>query len=49
MLLVVLVFVFTSIDPPKVLFTVALVYELSGPVQGLIELRKARSADNVQP
>jgi CDP-diacylglycerol---serine O-phosphatidyltransferase len=49
MLLVVLVFVFTSIDPPKVLFTVALVYALSGPVQGLLELRKARAARNVQP
>lgn len=48
MLLVVLVFVFTSIDPPKVLFTVALVYGLSGPVQGLIELRKARGAGDVQ-
>jgi len=49
MLLVVLVFVFTSIDPPKVLFTVALVYALSGPVQELLELRKARAARKVQP
>lgn len=49
MLLVVLVFVFTSIDPPKVLFTVALVYALSGPVQGILALRKARAARKSQP
>ncbi|MGB5338051.1 MAG: CDP-diacylglycerol--serine O-phosphatidyltransferase [Gammaproteobacteria bacterium] len=43
-LIVVLVYVFASIDPPKVLFTGFLVYALSGVVQTLLQLRKARKA-----
>ena len=43
MLLVVLVFVFASIDPPKVLFSVFLLYSLSGPVfSGVRRWRKRR-------
>ncbi|MCC6206902.1 MAG: CDP-diacylglycerol--serine O-phosphatidyltransferase [Gammaproteobacteria bacterium] len=36
MLIIVLVFVFISIDPPVVLFSIALVYALSGPVASLV-------------
>jgi len=39
-LLVVLLFVFTSIDPPKVLFLGFLLYGLSGPVLFLFRLRQ---------
>lgn len=39
-LVVVLVFVFTSIDPPKVLFSVFFVYSLSGPVMALMRRRQ---------
>ncbi len=39
-LLVVLLFVFTSIDPPKVLFLGFLLYGLSGPVMYLARLRQ---------
>lgn len=39
-LIVVLVFVFTSIDPPKVLFIGFLLYGLSGPVLFLVRLRQ---------
>ncbi len=45
MLLVVLVFVFASIDPPKVLFGVFLLYSLSGPVLSALRYwRKRRKA-----
>lgn len=43
-LLVVLVFVLISIDPPQVLFFVFLLYALSGPVLTLLELRRRRIA-----
>jgi CDP-diacylglycerol--serine O-phosphatidyltransferase len=43
MLLMVLVFVFISIDPPLVLFALALVYALSGPVLTLLLLRRRRA------
>jgi CDP-diacylglycerol--serine O-phosphatidyltransferase len=42
LLLVVLVYVFASIDPPKALFLVFLCYALSGPFLTLIRLRKKR-------
>lgn len=44
LLLGVLVFVFASIDPPKVLFTGFLIYVLSGPALTLWGLRKRRLA-----
>lgn len=43
MLVVVLVFVFISIDPPQVLFAIFLGYALSGPVVTLITLRRRRA------
>jgi CDP-diacylglycerol--serine O-phosphatidyltransferase len=46
LLVVVLVFVFASIDPPKVLFTVFLIYAISGPVLTLARIRKTRAARN---
>jgi len=39
-LAVVLIFVFTSIDPPKVLFAGFLTYGLSGPVLYLLRRRQ---------
>jgi CDP-diacylglycerol--serine O-phosphatidyltransferase len=39
-LIIVLIFVFTSIDPPKVLFTAALCYGLSGPALALWRRRQ---------
>lgn len=42
MLLVVLIFVFISIDPPQVLFFLFLAYVFSGPVMTMILLRKKR-------
>lgn len=42
-LIVVLIFVFISIDPPIVLFSMASVYALSGPVVTVIYLRKRRT------
>jgi CDP-diacylglycerol--serine O-phosphatidyltransferase len=42
LLLVVLVYVFASIDPPKALFLVFLCYALSGPFLTLIRMRKKR-------
>jgi len=39
-LAIVLVFVFTSIDPPKILFTGFLLYGLSGPVMLLLQYRR---------
>jgi CDP-diacylglycerol--serine O-phosphatidyltransferase len=43
-LLVVLVYAFASIDPPKVLFTVFLVYAISGVVYTLVGIRNRRRA-----
>ncbi len=43
MLVVVLVFVFVSIDPPQVLFAIFLGYALSGPVVTLVTLRRRRA------
>jgi CDP-diacylglycerol--serine O-phosphatidyltransferase len=40
LLVVVLVYVFASIDPPKVLFAGFLVYALSGPVLTLLRRRQ---------
>ena len=42
-LVVVLVFVLISIDPPQVLFTVFVGYALSGPVMTLLTLRQRRA------
>ena len=47
-LLVVLVMVFVSIDPPLVLFSGFLIYVLSGPVLTLILLRKRRAERQAQ-
>lgn len=44
LLVVVLVYVFASIDPPKVLFAGFLIYAISGPVLTLARIRKARAA-----
>lgn len=43
-LVVVLVYVFASIDPPKVLFSGFLLYALSGVMLTLLQLRSARKA-----
>jgi CDP-diacylglycerol--serine O-phosphatidyltransferase len=43
LLAVVLVFVFISIDPPLVLFSIFLIYAVSGPVVTLVGLRKRRA------
>ncbi len=43
LLLVVLAFVFVSIDPPQVLFFLSLGYTLSGPVLTFLLLRRARA------
>ncbi len=40
MLLIVLAFVFTTLDPPNILFAAFLLYALSGPVHKLLLLRK---------
>jgi len=42
-LIVVLIFVFISIDPPIILFSMASIYALSGPVVTVIYLRKRRA------
>lgn len=42
-LLVVLVFVLISIDPPQILFGIFALYALSGPVMTLISLRRRRA------
>ncbi len=44
MLVMVAIFVFTSLDPPKVLFTTFLIYALSGPIHTLLMLRRHRAA-----
>jgi CDP-diacylglycerol--serine O-phosphatidyltransferase len=43
LLFIVLVFVFVSIDPPLVLFSIALLYAFSGPVLTLFFLRRHRA------
>jgi len=43
-LIVVLVFVFIAIKPPLVLFTLAVVFAISGPVLTLLTLRKHKEA-----
>jgi CDP-diacylglycerol--serine O-phosphatidyltransferase len=43
LVVVVMVFVFISIDPPQVLFAVFLLYALSGPTFTLINLRRRRA------
>ncbi len=43
-LVIVLVFVFISIDPPLVLFAILLLYAVSGPVMTLVLLRRHRAA-----
>lgn len=43
MLVIVLVFVLVTYDPPSVLFSVFLIYALSGPVMTLIQLRQHRA------
>ncbi len=48
-LAIVLVFVFTSIDPPKILFTGFMIYGFSGPVALLLKYRRrARKKDPVE-
>ena len=42
LVIVVLIFVFISIDPPQVLFGIFLLYALSGPTVTLLTLRKRR-------
>ena len=42
-LIVVLIFVFISIDPPIIFFSLALIYALSGPVVTVLYLRKRRA------
>jgi len=42
LLVIVLIFVFISIDPPQVLFALFLLYALSGPTLTLVQLRKKR-------
>jgi CDP-diacylglycerol--serine O-phosphatidyltransferase len=43
MLVIVLVFVLVTYDPPSVLFSVFLLYALSGPVMTLVQLRQRRA------
>ena len=43
LIIVVLVFVFISYSPPQVLFTIFLVYAISGPTYTLISLRRRRA------
>ncbi|HEY5602899.1 MAG TPA: CDP-diacylglycerol--serine O-phosphatidyltransferase [Gammaproteobacteria bacterium] len=43
MIVVVLVFVFISVSPPQVLFSIFLVYAISGPIYTLVSLRKRRA------
>lgn len=48
MLVVVMVFVFASIDPPKVLFGCFLIYALSGPIISLMRKLRKRSKRSEQ-
>ena len=43
-LVVVLIFVFVSSDPPLVLFALSVIYALSGPVLTLVSIRRRRAA-----
>ncbi|HDN26856.1 MAG TPA: hypothetical protein ENG03_07130 [Thioploca sp.] len=43
-LIVVMVFVLVSINPPQILFLSFLVYAISGPILTLVQLRKRRAA-----
>jgi len=43
MLVLVLIFALVAIDPPTILFSVFLIYGLSGPVFTLLKLRQHRS------
>lgn len=47
-LLLVLLFVFIASEPPLVLFSIALVYAISGPVMTLLSIRKHRAARKLQ-
>ena len=47
-LLLVLLFVFIAIEPPLVLFSIALVYAISGPVMTLLLIRKHRASRKLQ-
>ena len=49
MLLVVLVFVIVSWDPPLVLFTIAVLYAVSGPVLFIYRLNKRAAKDKAPP
>ena len=44
MLFLVLVFVFITVDPPRVLFGLFFLYAVAGPVETLILVRRARKA-----
>lgn len=48
-LFMVAVFVLVAMDPPRVLFAMALIYALSGPVLTLVQLRKRRLERKGQP
>ena len=48
MLIIVMIFVLASIDPPKVLFGGFLLYALSGPTLALLRIRRKR-AGNTEP
>ncbi|MGB5396821.1 MAG: CDP-diacylglycerol--serine O-phosphatidyltransferase, partial [Gammaproteobacteria bacterium] len=48
MLIIVMIFVLASIDPPKVLFGGFLIYALSGPVLALLRLRRKRGVNSEQ-
>ncbi len=47
-LLLVVLFVFIASEPPLVLFSIALVYAISGPVMTLLTIRKHRAARKLQ-
>jgi len=47
-LLLVLLFVFIASEPPLVLFSISLVYAISGPVMTLLFIRKHRAARKLQ-
>ena len=47
-LLLVLLFVFIASEPPLVLFSIALVYAISGPVMTLLLIRKHRASRKLQ-
>lgn len=47
-LVVVLIFVLIAIEPPLVLFLIALIYAISGPVYTLLQVRKHRASRKQQ-